>query len=841
MPGQRFKPKANKMATGRLSSSPAQLALHVRQRLVSQAAVTMDSLLALVQNRLTALMDEAAPSREMQIRRDAWMAYQQAKARWLAATVKAWQAALVAGPAKAAPSSANAKIPELELLGTEVVENKIIASRLALDLMEKCAKDVNDLRKRLKLLNNDEPLASTDIAHPEVLFLVLVEQWEQCGLSRDSWQLINSTVQKHFNEHMQKAYTSCNVDLVAQGVLPDIDYTAPAKQSRFDEDALAHSSQSATPPAAVPPRGRRSEDQPAPAMMQFPSGQAAGQPMAGPAGRQGRARGILEQLGNLFSGAFFGGAPAAGPMSGSGPMSGGGSVSGMGSVSSDFGAMSGGGFIPAGGAFMGGGGPGGAQAAGPAAPVAGRIAYSGPSMPLMVAMAQQPPLNAVQFVTAEGGGQVAYPVAIAQVASELRQQTTVLKSKAETDSEKTIIELVALMFQSILQEDRITPGARVWFARLQMPVLRLALADPDFFNKTDHPARQLIDHMGSCVLGLDASGIDSEELETEIKRVVQVIEQYPETGERVYVRVYEEFQTFLKQHLTKKPTTQKVMGVVEKLEQKETLTIQYTIELRDQLKDMPVRDEIRSFLFKIWAEVLAVSTVRQGKQHEQTLMLKKTATDLIWAASAKPNRADRAKVIENLPELLQCLRSGLSLLSMRRSAQEAHIKIISDTLADAFMSKTEAIADEQIQALAQRLSALDDYVDEDSGEELPLDTENIEELLGIETTELDVVNQGGGKSSQVMVEWARELALGSWFTLRYKSDACPVQFVWRSPLGHLHLFATNTGHSYLFQTVRLAAFLQDGSLEPQEQELLMTRATINALGEIAANPTRVLN
>ena len=80
--------------------------------------------------------------------------------------------------------------------------------------------------------------------------------------------------------------------------------------------------------------------------------------------------------------------------------------------------------------------------------------------------------------------------------------------------------------------------------------------------------------MGSCVLGFDASGISSAALETEIKRVVQVIEQYPDTGERVYKKVYEEFQVFLKQHLAKRPVTQKLMGVAEQLEQKEILTIQ---------------------------------------------------------------------------------------------------------------------------------------------------------------------------------------------------------------------------------------------------------------------------
>ena len=40
----------------------------------------------------------------------------------------------------------------------------------------------------------------------------------------------------------------------------------------------------------------------------------------------------------------------------------------------------------------------------------------------------------------------------------------------------------------------------------------------------------------------------------------------------------------------------------------------------------------------------------------------------------------------------------MTLLGLARPAQETHIKVISDTLADAFMSKTQAIADDQIQA-----------------------------------------------------------------------------------------------------------------------------------------------
>jgi hypothetical protein len=77
----------------------------------------------------------------------------------------------------------------------------------------------------------------------------------------------------------------------------------------------------------------------------------------------------------------------------------------------------------------------------------------------------------------------------------------------------------------------------VWFARLQVPVLRVALAEPQFFSDLNHPARKLIDRMGSCVMGFDASSINGNALETEIRRVVQVIEQYPETGQKVFALV----------------------------------------------------------------------------------------------------------------------------------------------------------------------------------------------------------------------------------------------------------------------------------------------------------------
>src|SRR6218665_863064 len=169
-------------------------------------------------------------------------------------------------------------------------------------------------------------------------------------------------------------------------------------------------------------------------------------------------------------------------------------------------------------------------------------------------------------------------VAVVQRVSAAREQSIELKQKAEPPAEKATIEVVALMFQSILSEERIPVAVRIWFARLQVPVLRVALAEPEFFSNLDHPARKLIDRMGACAMGFNSTAIDGSALEAQVRRAVQMIEQYPETGSRVFQLVLDEFEKFLAKFLTEKQTTARLVTVAQQVEQKEALTIRYTIE-----------------------------------------------------------------------------------------------------------------------------------------------------------------------------------------------------------------------------------------------------------------------
>jgi hypothetical protein len=424
---------------------------------------------------------------------------------------------------------------------------------------------------------------------------------------------------------------------------------------------------------------------------------------------------------------------------------------------------------------------------------------------------------------------------------EMHQRKQVLKKAAQTPVERATIEIVALLFQSILTEERIPASVRVWFARLQMPVLRVAVGEPDFFATTDHPARRLIDRMGACVMGFDTSTrAVGDALEKEIKRVVQVVEAYPDTGRRVFQTVFTEFERFLEHYFRNENEASRVgVSLAQQVEQRETLAIQYTIELRKMLNDVPVQEGVRDYLFHVWADVLAMTAVKHGRHSEATRAAKRVAADLIWSASAKVSREERAEVIRRLPPLLKTLREGMAGAGLAQDKQDEHLRQLNNSLAAAFTAKTAAIPAERLDELKIRLETVEEMLDD--GQDLPIDESIVLDLSGHESADLEVVSEGGSMPTPAMLTWARELQVGGWYMLDYRSRNEPVQLAWQGLKRELSLFVTPGGRCVLFQRHRLAAFLQAGLLVPAQDESLTVRATRSALAKLDVDPSRLLN
>jgi hypothetical protein len=467
------------------------------------------------------------------------------------------------------------------------------------------------------------------------------------------------------------------------------------------------------------------------------------------------------------------------------------------------------------------------------------VAAASPALRAAISDAQQG--IARRLAPAGGARTDAGAVSTPAMLEELHQRKQALKQAAATPVERATIEIVALLFQSILTEERIPASVRVWFARLQMPVLRVAVSEPDFFATVDHPARKLIDRMGACVMGFDATGrAVADLLEKEIKRVVQVVEAYPDTGRRVFQTVLTEFEKFLEHYFkNQNEASRKGVSLAQQVEQRETLAIQYTIELRKMLNEMPVQEGVREFLFQVWADVMAMTAVKAGIQSEQTKAMKRVAADLIWSASAKVSREERAEVIRRLPPLLKTLREGMENAGVPVDKQDEHIQRLNNSLAAAFTAKAAVIPHERLEELMGRLETLEELLPEAA--DVEIDESMVLDLSGHESSELEVVGEGGSMPTPAMVAWARELQVGSWYMLDYRNRNEAVQLAWQGLRKQLALFVSPQGRGILFQQHRLAAFLQAGLLVPAQDESLTVKATRSALAKLDVDPARLLN
>ena len=98
-----------------------------------------------------------------------------------------------------------------------------------------------------------------------------------------------------------------------------------------------------------------------------------------------------------------------------------------------------------------------------------------------------------------------------------------------TKLERVAIDVVAMLFELILNDEQIPEALREQIGRLQIPFLKAALLTPDMLRQTEHPARQLVNRMGSAAVALDLGTPLGLRVGQEITRIVnRILEEFGE-------------------------------------------------------------------------------------------------------------------------------------------------------------------------------------------------------------------------------------------------------------------------------------------------------------------------
>ena len=425
--------------------------------------------------------------------------------------------------------------------------------------------------------------------------------------------------------------------------------------------------------------------------------------------------------------------------------------------------------------------------------------------------------------------------AVAQIKGELIQQAEKIGGSDHkvTAADEDTIDLVGMLFEFILQDKNLPAEIQAQLARLQIPYLKVAILDKHLFAKKEHPARRLLDELAQAGVGWSEESDKDHRLFQRIRQIVEsLLKDFDEdTGifEREYLSFVEFFAGLKKRaDVAEQRTTETARGR-EKLHTARKLAAK---EILLRMDGKPVPEVIRHVLTRPWANVLVLTSLRQGENSHQWQASLRVADELIWSAQRKDTDDERQRLRALVPELEKALRQGLSLVAY----QEADVNHLIAELDKLYAVLLEVPVPRDLGSddSAAGMPTFDDdestmlIVEEKAKFTPPAsandDTNFVDEIvLGAKGEEDD---EEGEVFDDAYVETARAIKVGTWVEFRDKTGHIErAKLSWISPISAKYLFVNRKGLKVGDKTVwGLAAELRAGSAEILEDVPLFDRA-----------------
>jgi hypothetical protein len=179
------------------------------------------------------------------------------------------------------------------------------------------------------------------------------------------------------------------------------------------------------------------------------------------------------------------------------------------------------------------------------------------------------------------------------------------------------VDLVAMLFEQLGQQ--MQGGGAVahsLLGNMQLPVTRIAVAEPEFLEQREHPARKLLDTVTAAAHDwLDGSDDESgRPLAAKLEQLVARANQEPPTA-GLYTSLLADIEHHLSL-LTRKAQTAESRHLEaakgrERLDQARQRASEYMAE---RFAQAPPRGLLRALLDRAWSDVLALTLLRHGEQ-----------------------------------------------------------------------------------------------------------------------------------------------------------------------------------------------------------------------------------
>ncbi len=227
-------------------------------------------------------------------------------------------------------------------------------------------------------------------------------------------------------------------------------------------------------------------------------------------------------------------------------------------------------------------------------------------------------------------------------------------------ADNDMIDVVAMMFEYILDDPNLPDAARALIGRLQIPMIKVAILDKGFLASRGHPARKLLNALAEAGLGLDDEPADDNRLLETMNGIVdRVLEDFTDDM-GLFGELLEELEAFLDLRRAEEEARQaETRRELEMREQQELARSWVRETLKEALAGKELPKEVLKIITGPWHAVMTHTYLEQGEDSALWKNQRRFVDVLIWSVEPKQHKVDRERLGGIIRHLTASLREGL--------------------------------------------------------------------------------------------------------------------------------------------------------------------------------------
>jgi len=232
------------------------------------------------------------------------------------------------------------------------------------------------------------------------------------------------------------------------------------------------------------------------------------------------------------------------------------------------------------------------------------------------------------------------------------QQGGVVSKAVHQVSEKTI-DFIKLIFDAIIEDQSITDAIKTLILSLQIPVIKAAMLDADFFVDDQHPARQLLDKLAEAGVGVSDH---KDEVYIAVSAIVDKLLKEYEEDIAVFDQALEELIALVEEIY--RQAQEREQQSYEEVQQAHARNIVLQ-EIRKITLGKILPKTIHTLVLKVWPSMMFNYFLNHGKANDEWVDMLMVLSKIIDSVQLKNSMSELEEMGFSFEDLLTVIEQKL--------------------------------------------------------------------------------------------------------------------------------------------------------------------------------------